>query len=499
LNDSFTYHANDGTSNSNTATVNITINPVNDAPIAFDDSYSVNEGGTLNVVAPGVLGNDTDAEVVAPGVLGNDTDAEGDPLTAILDTNPTNATSFILNPDGSFNYTHDGSETLNDSFTYHANDGTSNSNTATVNISITPVNDPPIAYDDYYTTAEDTTLNIVAPGVLSNDTDADGDPLSAILVTGTSNGTLTLNNNGSFLYSPDTDYYGLDNFTYKANDGLIESNIATVYLNITSVNDPPIANDDVMSVAEDSVDNQMDVLLNDVDIDIDDLDIIGVSAPSHGNVTYTANYILYTPDPNYNGPDQFNYTITDNNGGTDTATVNITITPQNDAPYTPSNPVPDDGQTDVNVNANLSWTGGDLDGDPVTYDVYFGMTSPPPKVVSNQSIITYSQGTMNYSTKYYWRIVAWDNQGASASGPIWNFTTEGEYDWDSILTFEEPDGGYDDVYFGEKDAASDGQDSYDVPKSPAGIPPIIRAWFATNFPDPYDELWKEYKHSPDEQ
>jgi VCBS repeat-containing protein len=403
-----------------------------------------------------------------------------------------------LNSDGSFNYTHDGSETTSDSFTYHANDGTADSNIATVTITINPINDPPVANDDYYTTAEETILNITAPGVLTNDTDPDDDPLTAVIITDVTNGTLTLHTNGSFTYTPDINFNGIDTFTYKANDTINESNTATVYITVTAVNDPPVANDDFIIVDEDSVNNQMDVLLNDVDIDTDELNITGVSTPSYGNVTYTPNYIFYTPNLNYNGPDQFNYTITDNNGGTDTAIVNITITPQNDAPYVPSNPAPHEGQTDVKVNEQLSWTGGDLDGDPVTYDVYFGITNPPPKVVSNQSITTFNPGSMNYSTKYYWRIVAWDNQSATTSGPIWNFTTEGEFDWESIITFEEPDGGYDDVYFGEKEASSDGQDSYDTPKSPAGIPPIIRAWFATNFPDPYDELWKEYKHSPDD-
>src|SRR5438094_10248383 len=106
--DTFTYKANDGSLDSNVATVTITINPVNDAPVAVNDAYNVNEGGTLTVTAPGVLGNDTDAENNA--------------LTAVLVTGPAHASSFTLNPDGSFVYVHDGSETTTDSFTYRAND-----------------------------------------------------------------------------------------------------------------------------------------------------------------------------------------------------------------------------------------------------------------------------------------------------------------------------------------------------------------------------------------
>ncbi|MCX6667770.1 MAG: DUF2341 domain-containing protein [Euryarchaeota archaeon] len=99
---------------------------------------------------------------------------------------------------------------------------------------------------------------------------------------------------------------------------------------------------------------------------------------------------------------------------------------QNDPPNTPSNPSPANGVTDVSVTLDLSWTGGDPNGDPVTYDVYFGTASSPPKVVSNQSGTTYDPGTMNSGTMYYWKIVAWDSHGASAAGPVWHFTTHND-------------------------------------------------------------------------
>jgi len=96
---------------------------------------------------------------------------------------------------------------------------------------------------------------------------------------------------------------------------------------------------------------------------------------------------------------------------------------QNDPPNTPSSPNPSNGAIDVPVTADLSWVGGDPNGDPVTYDVYFGTVSSPPKVVSNQSGTSYDPGTMSHATTYYWKIVAWDNHGLSASGPVWSFTT----------------------------------------------------------------------------
>src|SRR5439155_11446199 len=106
-------------------------------------------------------------------------------------------------------------------------------------ITITPVNDAPVAANDTYTTPEDTTLTASAPGVLANDSDVDGDPLSAVLVNSPTHGSLTLNTNGSFSYVPAVNYNGTDSFTYKASDGTLESGAATVTITITPVNEAP--------------------------------------------------------------------------------------------------------------------------------------------------------------------------------------------------------------------------------------------------------------------
>ena len=92
-------------------------------------------------------------------------------------------------------------------------------------------------------------------------------------------------------------------------------------------------------------------------------------------------------------------------------------------PNTPSNPSPANGATNVGLNADMSWTGGGSPGLTITYDVYFGTASNPPLVVSGQSGTTYDPGVMSYGTTYYWKIVAWDDQGNSAEGPMWHFTT----------------------------------------------------------------------------
>jgi hypothetical protein len=211
--DSFTYHANDGTENSNVATVNIDV--LNASPVAVDDNYSTAKNVQL--------------DILAPGVLGNDSDPDGDPLIAIPNTDPSNGT-LTLNADGSFTYTPNNGFQGTDSFTYVAYDGFAPSNLATVNIDV--INTAPVAGDDSYVTDKNVQLVVTAPGVLGNDSDADGDALFAILVTNPTNGTLSFNDDGSFTYTPNTDYVGPDSFTYFAKDGLDSSNTATVNLTV---------------------------------------------------------------------------------------------------------------------------------------------------------------------------------------------------------------------------------------------------------------------------
>ncbi len=163
---------------------------MNDPPVGNIDSMTVTEGGTVTVL-----------DTAALSILDNDTDAEGDPLAAVLVNNVTNGT-LTLNPNGTFSYTLDGGQTTSDIFTYRASDGSALSTTVIVAISITATNDAPVAVADAITIAEGgtaTVLDSAATTVLANDTDAEGDILSAILVTGVTNGVLTLNGNGTFL------------------------------------------------------------------------------------------------------------------------------------------------------------------------------------------------------------------------------------------------------------------------------------------------------------
>src|SRR6266496_3553325 len=159
-----------------------------------------------------------------------------------------------MNADGSLVYMPALNFNGIDTFTYKASDGQAQSGIATVTITVTPVNDAPVAVnDDSYTTPEDTQLTVIAPGVLANDTDVDGDALSAILVDGPTHGTLTLNSDGSLVYMPALNFNGIDSFTYKASDGQAQSGVATVTITVTPVNDAPVAaNDDSYTTPEDT-------------------------------------------------------------------------------------------------------------------------------------------------------------------------------------------------------------------------------------------------------
>ena len=226
------------------------MNPVNDAPVADGDTFTTNEDTPLT-------GN----------VLANDTDIDGDALTASLVDGPAHGT-LALNANGTFTYTPSANYIGADSFTYTASDGTVTSSIATVSITVSPVNDAPVANDDTFTTNEDTPL---AGNVLTNDTDIDADTLTASLVDGPTHGTLTLNANGSFTYTPNGNYSGADSFTYTATDGTVTSSIATVTITVSPVNDAPVANGDTFTTNEDTP-LAGNVLTNDTDIDADAVD-----------------------------------------------------------------------------------------------------------------------------------------------------------------------------------------------------------------------------------
>ena len=244
-----TVTATDGSGASVSDTFDIVVNNVNDAPVTTDDAFTVNEGSTTNL---DLAFNDTDVD-------------DGLDLTSItIVSGPTNGT-ITVNADGTVDYAHDGSETLADSFIYTIDDlsGTT-SNTGIVSLTITPVNDAPVASNDNLTTLQGTALTITtATNLLGNDTDAEGDSLSITGFTQPANGTVVNNGNGTWTYTPNPTFSGVDSFTYTVNDG--NGGTATATLNVTvngvvddtsnTSSETQLNNDTLTNIVMDSVSN----------------------------------------------------------------------------------------------------------------------------------------------------------------------------------------------------------------------------------------------------
>ncbi|MEJ2475810.1 MAG: tandem-95 repeat protein, partial [Desulfobacterales bacterium] len=200
-----------------------------------------------------------------------------------------------------------------------------------------PVNDTPVAGVDAYTTDEDTALTVSSPGVLGNDTDIDGDALTVASGSSPSNGTLTLNADGSFTYTPNANFNGSDSFTYTVSDGNGGSDTAAVAITVKPVNDPPVAENNAATTDEDAPVKTVNVLGNDHDVDGDTLSVSSFDSASTagGTVAYNDDgtfTFTYTPPDDFNGIDKFTYKATDGSAESNSADVTIQVYAVNDAP-----------------------------------------------------------------------------------------------------------------------------------------------------------------------
>jgi Ca2+-binding RTX toxin-like protein len=298
----------------------------------------------------------TDEDTAVPVTLVA-SDADGDSLTYSIVSAPGHGTLAGSGP----NQTYVPAPNYNgpDDFSFRASDGANESNVATVSITVDPVNDPPVASPNTALLAEDSFALVPLPAI-----DVDGDSLTYSIVDEPAHGALS-GLGASRTYTPNPNFNGPDSFTFKANDGFVDSNTATVSLTVLPVNDAPVAVDDAATVAEDgSV--SVPVLGNDSDVDGDALSVTSVGAPAHGTAVLQGDgTVLYTPGANYNGGDSFSYSISDGNGGSDAASVSLTVTPVNDPPVATDSSalVAEDTPEDVPLNAT------DIDGDPLTYAI----------------------------------------------------------------------------------------------------------------------------------
>jgi hypothetical protein len=281
--------------------------------IAANDNYAVQSGILLTVAAPGVLTNDSNPN--------------GGSLSVILISGTTHGT-LTLNSNGSFSYIPNSAFTGTDTFTYQASNGTVQSNLGTVTLTVSSTNRPPVATNDAYAAQASSTLTVPSPGVLINDTDPDGGSLTTVLASGTTNGILTLNPNGSFTYVPNAGFAGSDSFSYRASDGVLQSTPVTVILTVTSGNQVPVAASDTyagpagsaLAVAAPGV------LSNDTEPDGGSLSAILVTATTNGTLTLNpSGSFTYVPNAGFTGSDVFSYRASDGALQSNTVTVTLMI------------------------------------------------------------------------------------------------------------------------------------------------------------------------------
>ena len=371
----------------------------NRPPVAGDDSMTVAEGGSVSVL-----------DSAETSLLANDTDPNADNLSV----SPTPVTPpahgvVVLNPDGTFTYTHDGSETTADAFEYEVcDDGVEPGplcDVGAVAITVIPVNDPPDAQDDVATTDEDVAVVI---DVLANDSDADGNlvPSSVTVTSGPSNGTTSVDSGtGAVTYTPALNFNGSDAFTYEVcDDGSpapSECSTATVSITVDPVNDDPVA--DPQTVTGVASGTPVTITLTGSDVDGDALTFSIVNGPFRGTLTSpvstgpTSATVEYTAgtgfdtDPN----DLFEFQVDDGAGGTDTAVVSIEGEDVNDPPEARSDSAfVEPGGTVTTLAggaASVLANDTDPDGDNLT------VTTTPVSGPSNGTLVLNADGTFSYT------------------------------------------------------------------------------------------------------
>ena len=384
--DSFTYTVSDGQGGEGTATVTITVSvsSSNTPPIANDDAETAAEDSSVTI-----------------DLLANDIDADGDALIIASVTQPA-AGTVTNNGDGTVTYTPDANFSGVDSFTYTVSDGRGGEDTATVTITVNGVNDAPIAADDSVST---TVGNPVSFNAVANDSDVDGDTLFVQSFAQPANGTVTNDGGGLLTYTPNESFAGADSFVYTVSDGAGGAASATVTVTVSQID---TVQDGVLSTSEDqpvtvvAIEPGSDVTLS------------AITQGQNGVVTDNGDgTITYTPNPNFNGTDQFSWTITFSFPGSATTVITVNVQPVNDAPQAVDDQITIAGGTVViSVLSNDT----DPDGDAITLT----SVSQP----STGTAVANADGTVTYSAPAGFSGIATftytisDPSGASASATV---------------------------------------------------------------------------------
>jgi Ca2+-binding RTX toxin-like protein len=359
--DTVTYTISDGKGGTATAAVAVTVNPVNDMPTAGNDSAITNEDTLVRVA-----------------VLANDSDVDGDSL-AVTGASAANGT-VTINSNNTIDYRPNANFNGTDTVTYTVSDGKGGTATATVAVTVNPVNDAPVAVNDAATLDEDTEITI---DVLANDSDVDGDALT-VSAASASQGTVTINGDGTLTYTPNGDFNGTDTITYTVVDGKGGSATATVAVKVNPVNDPPVAIEDLAATDEDTPVN-IDVLANDYDPEGSSLSVLGAGAANGTVVVNGDGTLTYTPNANFNGIDTVTYTLSDSDGGVATGTVEVTVNSVNDAPVA----VNDKGVTNEDTAVTIAVLDNDSDVDGDSLAVIGAFAGKGTVTINGDGTLTY--------------------------------------------------------------------------------------------------------------
>ncbi|UXY14237.1 Ig-like domain-containing protein [Chitiniphilus purpureus] len=388
----FQYSAtdNNGLVSTGNATGTLTVNAVNDAPVAAADVATTNEDQPLTLTAAALLANDQDAD--------------GNPLTLVSVQDATQGTVALVN--GNVVFTPAANYNGPASFTYTVSDGQGGTSTATVNVQVNAVNDAPVnTVPAAQSVAEDTALVFSSANgnaIRIGDVDAGSRSMTVTLTAthgvlhlGSNSGGVTLSGNGSDAvtltgsvsainavlegtrFVPTANYDGGAQLTVTTSDngntgaGGAKSDVDTIAITVTAVNDAPVAAADVATTNEDQplTLTAAALLANDQDADGNSLTLVSVQDATQGTVALVNGNVVFTPAANYNGPASFTYTVSDGQGGTSTATVNVQVNAVNDAPVPQA--VTASGNEDTVIAVNL--TGTDVDGTVAS----FKLTSLP--------------------------------------------------------------------------------------------------------------------------
>lgn len=401
--DTFNYTVNDGRGGTATGRVTVTVQaPDNAIPVATLDRATTNEDTAITI-----------------NVLANDTDGNNDPLSLVSIGNAQNGTTAIQN--GRVVYTPRADWSGNDMFTYTVSDGAGGTSVGQVQVTVNAVNDLPTLTNDTATTGRNTPVSI---NVLANDRDVDGDTLALRSGTQGANGSVAINN-GQVIYTPRANFTGTDTFTYTAHDGRGGERTGQVSVTVSTQqpqaqqqavavqgNAVPVARADTATVAEDRT-ATINVLGNDTDANNDTLSIVGFSQGANGSVSMMNNRILYTPKTNWNGTDNFTYTVADGKGGFSVGQVTVTVTPVNDAPViTNDTATTSMGQA---VTVNVLSNDRDPDNDALSLSAVTAGTNGTVAIVNGQAVYTPRAGWSGSDSFTY---TASDGKGGATVGRV---------------------------------------------------------------------------------